>query len=68
VCSPEEARRMLDVVAEHNISVKTNPFNGLMKIPALIELAHSGKMAGKGIIIVDEKQVQEQNRPGLVLV
>lgn len=59
---------MLDVVAEHKISVKTNPFNGLMKIPALVELVHSGKMAGKGIIIVDEKQVQEQNKLGLGLV
>jgi propanol-preferring alcohol dehydrogenase len=59
---------MLDLVAEHKISVKTNPFQGLRMIPELVELAHSGKMAGKGIIIVDEKQVEEQKKPGLELV
>ena len=35
---------MLDAVAKHNISVHTNPFNGLDKIGQLVELAHSGKM------------------------
>lgn len=38
---------MLDIVAEHNISVKTNAFKGLKEIPKLVELAHGGKMAGK---------------------
>ena len=50
------------MVADHNISVKTNPFFGLHEIPNLIELAESGKMAGKGVIVVDEeemKRVQE---------
>lgn len=59
---------MLDIVAEHKISVKTNPLNGLNKLPELVELAHSGKMAGKGIIIIDEKQVAAQQKPGLELV
>jgi propanol-preferring alcohol dehydrogenase len=48
---------MLEVVAEHKISVLTNPFQGLDKIPELVELAHSGKMKGKGIVIVDPKQM-----------
>lgn len=48
---------MLKTVAEHNISVKTNPFFGLREIPKLIELAHSGKMQGKAVIIVDEKEM-----------
>ncbi|KAE9961476.1 hypothetical protein BLS_002007 [Venturia inaequalis] len=68
VCSPDEARRMLDVVAEHKISVKTNPFNGIKKLPELVELAHSGKMSGKGVVIVDEKQIAAQQKPGLELV
>lgn len=59
---------MLDVVAEHKISVEINPFNGLKKLPELVELAHSGKMSGKGIVIVDSKQVTEQQKPGLQLV
>ncbi|KAK5166346.1 hypothetical protein LTR04_000740 [Oleoguttula sp. CCFEE 6159] len=56
ICSPAEARRMLAVVAEHHISVKTNAFDGLHEIPKLVELAHGGKMQGKGIVVVDEGQ------------
>jgi propanol-preferring alcohol dehydrogenase len=48
---------MLEVVAEHKITVRTNPFYGLAKIPELVELAHSGRMAGKGIIVVDPEQL-----------
>ena len=53
-----EAQRMLEMVAEHNISVKTNPFFGLQEIPKLVKLAHSGKMAGKGVVIVDEDEIK----------
>ena len=57
---------MLDFVAEHNITVKTNPFYGLEEIPHLIELAHSGKMAGKGVVIVDEDEIRrEKERRGV---
>ena len=55
---------MLEMVAEHDISVKTNPFLGLKEIPKLLELAHSGRMAGKGVVIVDEdemKRVKDRN-------
>lgn len=50
---------MLEAVAKHKITVRTNPFQGLEKIPELVELAHSGNMAGKGIIIVDREQIGE---------
>lgn len=67
ISSPYEARRMLDVVAEHNISVTTNPFNGLRELPRLVELAESGKMMGKGVIVVDPKQTEEEHKTsGLV--
>ena len=68
ICSPEEAKRMLDVVAEHKISVHTNPFQGLEKIPELVELAHSGKMSGKGIVIVDPEQIEKEKDAGVDLV
>ncbi|KAI9729073.1 MAG: hypothetical protein M1828_000158 [Chrysothrix sp. TS-e1954] len=68
ICSPKESREMVEVVAKHNISVKTNPFHGLDKIPELVELAHGGKMQGKGIVIVDEDQVKAEKKPGLTLV
>ncbi|KAL8779801.1 MAG: hypothetical protein Q9213_006759 [Squamulea squamosa] len=55
-----ESIRMLEFVAEHNITVKTNPFFGLREIPKLAELAHSGKMAGKAVVIVDEDEIRKQ--------
>ena len=51
---------MLEMVAEHNITVKTNPFFGLHEIPKLVELAHSGKMAGKGVVIVDQDEIKRR--------
>lgn len=58
LCSRTDAQRMLDLVAEKNITVKTNPFFGLQQLPQLIDLAHNGKMAGKGILVVDEQEVE----------
>lgn len=66
-CGPDEAKRMLDFVAEHKISVRTNTFQGLEKIPDLLELAHGGKMSGKGIVIVDQEQVDAEKQDGIEL-
>lgn len=60
ISSPEEARQMLQIVAEHGISVSTNPFNGLGEIEKLVHLAESGKMKGKGIIIMDPEQIKKE--------
>ncbi|KAF2266389.1 GroES-like protein [Lojkania enalia] len=68
ICSPEEGQRMLQVVDEHRISVDMNPFNGLDEIAKLIELAKSGKMKGKGIIIVDPEQIKKEKESGLEMV
>lgn len=59
---------MLDVVAKHKVWVAKNPFNGLHEIPKLVELVHSGEMTGKGQIIVDPKQIEEQRKAGIQLV
>ena len=61
-----EAQRMLEIVAEHNISVKTNPFFGLHEILKLVELAHSGKMAGKGVVIADEVEIKRREECGSI--
>ena len=53
MCSKRQDDDMLELVAKHNITVKTNPFYGLKEVPKLLELARSGKMQGKGIIVVD---------------
>jgi len=59
---------MLDVVTKHKISVSKTVFNGLAEIPKLIELAESGKLVGKGIIVVDPQQIEEERKTGIELV
>ena len=59
---------MLDVVAKHKISVSKNVFNGREEIPKLIELAQSVKLTGKGMIVVDPQQIEEERKTGLELV
>jgi propanol-preferring alcohol dehydrogenase len=68
ICSPSEAVEMLNVVAEHGVSVNTNAFKGLGEMEKLIELAEGGKMKGKGIIIMDEEAVKKEKESGLDMV
>ena len=56
ICSRQQADDMLKIVAEHKISVKTNPFFGLRDVPNMIELAHGGKMQGKAVVLTDEEK------------
>ena len=60
ISTREEAQRMLDMVAKFGIRVNTNPFYGLEEIPKLLELAHSGKMKGKGVVIIDEEEMRRE--------
>ncbi|KAL9014208.1 MAG: hypothetical protein Q9173_001139 [Seirophora scorigena] len=57
-------RRMVQIAQPPDVSilitVKTNPFFGLQEIPNLVELAHRGKMAGKGVLIVDEDEIRKE--------
>ena len=55
ICSRPEAESMLKTVAKHKISVKTDPFLGLREAPKLIDLAQSGKMRGRAVVIIDEE-------------
>ena len=59
---------MLKVASEHQISVRTNPFCGLKEIPKAVELAHSGKMQGKPVIIIDNEAIQKEKKSGLEMV
>jgi len=47
---------MLEMVAKHEIKVKTNPFFGLDEIPKLLDKVHTGKMAGKAVCIVSKEE------------
>ena len=56
VCSPEQARQILEAVAEHRVSVASNPFYGLKEILELVWLARDGKMKGDGIAVVGRER------------
>ncbi|KAK9419032.1 putative Enoyl reductase (ER) domain-containing protein [Seiridium unicorne] len=64
LCSPEESKSMLQAIAEHGITVRTNQFQGLDKIKDLIDLIHSGKISGKAVIIVDPTQIDSEKKIG----
>jgi propanol-preferring alcohol dehydrogenase len=55
--SSSDSQKMLDLMSKHKIHDKTSAFYGIHSIPKLIEFAHSGKRAGKGVAIIDEEVV-----------
>ncbi|KAM0701146.1 hypothetical protein Q7P35_011507 [Cladosporium inversicolor] len=64
ICSPEESKSMLKCIAEHGVTVKTNPFYGLDKIEDLVSMVHGGKIQGKAIIVVDNEQIEREKELG----
>jgi propanol-preferring alcohol dehydrogenase len=59
---------MLEVVSKHNIKVKTNAFKGIKEVPKAIELAHSGKMQGKPVRLIDHEAIENEKLSGLKMV
>lgn len=57
VAGQTQSQDMLNLVGEAGIKVETAKFNGLDEVPKMLELAHSGKLAGKAVCIVDQSQV-----------
>lgn len=68
ICSRGQAQQMLKMVVDNNITVKKNIFHGLNQIPQMVELAHAGKMKGKGVVIVDEEAIKKEKESGLQMV
>jgi alcohol dehydrogenase, propanol-preferring len=68
VSSRDQMAKMLETVVEHKITVKTNPVHGIKEIPKLVELAHSGKMSGKGVVIIDEEAIKKEKESGLTML
>jgi len=64
ISTVDEARDMLELVAEHGIIVQTNAFQGLGEIEKLVGLAHGGKIKGKGVIIMDQEQIEMEKKIG----
>lgn len=59
---------MLKLVSENKITVKTNPFNGIKEVPMAVKLAHSGKMQGKPVILIDQEAIEKQTKSDLKMV
>ncbi|KUJ22351.1 GroES-like protein [Mollisia scopiformis] len=68
ICSRGECQKMLEVVSKNNIKVKTNAFKGIKEVPKAVELAHSGKMQGKPVILIDERAIEDEKRSGLKMI
>lgn len=64
ICSAEQSKSMLKCIAEHGVTVKTNPFQGLEKIHDLVEMVHGGKIQGKAVIVVDQEQIEHEKKIG----
>lgn len=59
---------MLNLVSKHNVKVMTNPFKGLKELPKAVELAHSGKMRGKPVILIDEEAIEKEKTSGVKMI
>jgi propanol-preferring alcohol dehydrogenase len=59
---------MLEAVSKNNIKVKTNAFDGIKEIPKAVELAHSGKMQGKPVILIDKEAIENEGKSGFQIV
>ncbi|KAK8062024.1 Alcohol dehydrogenase 4 [Apiospora phragmitis] len=57
LCSPAESRAMLEAVAAHGVEVRTNLFRGLDSIGELMERVKGGRVQGKAVIVVDQRQI-----------
>ena len=60
LCSAGESQEMVDFVAEHSVSAATVQFDGLDLVNGMVELAHSGKLRGKAVVIVDQEQLDRE--------
>ena len=59
---------MLEAVSKNKVKVRTNAFNGIREVPKAVELAHSGKMSGKPVIIIDQQAIEDQKKSGLEMI
>ncbi|EXJ92263.1 hypothetical protein A1O3_00813 [Capronia epimyces CBS 606.96] len=58
IAGQDYSQQMLNDAAKHNIKVETNLFYGLDAVPKMLELAHSGKMQGKAVCVVDQAEFE----------
>ena len=59
---------MLQVVSKNNIKVKTNALNGTKEISKAVDLANSGKMQRKPLIIIGNEVIGNELKSGIKMV
>lgn len=67
IANKEQTREMLKLISESDFEVKTNPFVGFDEAEKLVEFVHSGKMAGKAVLVIDEEAVLRERGSGAKL-
>ncbi|EXJ60750.1 hypothetical protein A1O7_04903 [Cladophialophora yegresii CBS 114405] len=60
IAGQEYSQQMLNDAAKHGVKVETNIFYGLEEVPKMVELAHSGKMKGKAVCVVDKAEFDKE--------
>ena len=60
IAGQEISQQMLNAAEKYNIKVETNIFYGLEEVPKMVELAHSGKMSGKAVCVVDKEEFEKE--------
>ncbi|CAG8971790.1 hypothetical protein HYALB_00001899 [Hymenoscyphus albidus] len=63
-----ECQRMLETVSKHKIKVQTNAFVGIEEVPRAIELAQSGRMKGKPVILIDLEAIEKEKSSGCEMI
>jgi alcohol dehydrogenase, propanol-preferring len=56
----EVSQQMLNDAERYNIKVETNVFHGLNEVPKMVDLAHSGKMSGKAVCVVNQAEFEKE--------
>jgi propanol-preferring alcohol dehydrogenase len=64
ISSAKQGDEMLQAVAKHGVTVKTNAFHGLDQVNKVVELSRSGRMKGKGIVIIDRQAIEHEKTQG----
>ncbi|KIW68363.1 hypothetical protein PV04_04316 [Phialophora macrospora] len=60
IAGQEYSQQMLNDAEKHGVKVETNIFYGLEEVPKMVELAHSGKMKGKAVCVVDKAEFDKE--------
>jgi D-arabinose 1-dehydrogenase-like Zn-dependent alcohol dehydrogenase len=59
VSGQKELRDLIDFVLKHKVHVKTNVYEGLETVNAILDMAQEGKVSGKLVVVLDREAAEE---------